>query len=101
MKDIILTCYNFLFLLQTDAGPARHTYLAKLLFATEDCLYVADASLNHIVSPAYVTVSTKPSCFIPSQISANRAAVVHLEDILLDKGMVFMAVRLFLNLRKC
>lgn len=75
---------------QTDDGPARHTYVAKLLYATDDYLYVTDSSVGHVVSPGYAIVSVKPSCFIPSEISANRASVIFLQDVQLDKGTVYV-----------
>ncbi|XP_023722112.1 uncharacterized protein LOC111872430 isoform X2 [Cryptotermes secundus] len=72
--------------LQGTDVPARYTYMAKLIYATEDRLYVADSSLLQVNCPGYVIISVKPSCFTPSQMTDNRAAVLLLQDILLDKG---------------
>jgi hypothetical protein len=47
-----------------------------------------DSSLLQDDCPGYVIISVKPSCFAPSQINDNRAAVILLQDILLDKGTV-------------
>lgn len=49
---------------------------------------MTDSSLLQVNCPGYVIISVKPSCFAPSQITDNRAAVVLLQDVLLDEGTV-------------
>jgi len=55
---------------------------------TDDNVYLTDSSLGHDGLPGYVIMSVEPSCFVPSQIRNNKAAVVLLEDIQVDRGNV-------------
>lgn len=55
-------------------------------------MYLTDSSLGHDGLPGYVIMTVEPSCFVPSQIRDNKAVVVLLQDIQLDKGNVCLYV---------
>jgi hypothetical protein len=85
------------FIIQSDGGLARHTYLAKLLYVIDNHVYMTDSSLGRVGLPGYMMMSIEPSCFVPSQIRDNKAVVVLLQDIEVDRGNMcfyFLAGRL-------
>jgi len=49
-------------------------------------MYLTDSSLGRDGIPGYVIMSVEPSCFVPSQIRDNKAVVVLLQDIQVDRG---------------
>jgi len=51
-------------------------------------VYLIDSSLGRDGLPGYVIMSVEPSCFVPSQIRDNKAVVVLLQDIQVDRGNV-------------
>ncbi|XP_069702590.1 DNA repair-scaffolding protein-like [Periplaneta americana] len=73
-------------LTESDSGAHRHSCVVKLLYLTDDCMYVTDPSVCSVAAPGYVIVSVKPSCIIPKQVSSKKVTLVLLQDILADKG---------------
>jgi len=51
-------------------------------------VYLTDSSLGRDGLPGYVIMSVEPSCSVPSQIRDNKAVVVLLQDIQVDRGNV-------------
>jgi hypothetical protein len=49
---------------------------------------MTDSSLGRVGLPGYVIMSVEPSCFVPSQIRGEKAVVVLLQDIQVDRGNV-------------
>ncbi|KAJ4427769.1 hypothetical protein ANN_25422, partial [Periplaneta americana] len=71
---------------ESGSGACRHSCVVKVLYITDDCMYVTDPSVCSVAGPGYVIVSVKPSCIIPKQVSSRKVTLALLQDVLADKG---------------